>query len=319
MGSHTVVIAAGDAVTLLVGQKLLYRVGLLDIGRHPVADTFPGGVRITAKQELPAGRVHLQQLGARRMRAVGRVDDQAGRDLHHAVHNHRLAAQDLAVDLIKGQRWIAAGGRPITPTGRGIDSADLRVWIGESPLDTPQFLPLYVEDGVREIIELASVVPVAMADDNLGDVLRLNAEQGELLGERRPVLTPGHLQVLLLLPPSIIEDHVPAAFNHPYVDRQVHRINVMLWVSAVRNEDAVGHKGAERYMHEAATFDQPDRILWGLIGSPGWHRATSHGDQHAPEQSHPPPPSCACSLPLMHRLLLSCFSSAYTLLARARR
>jgi hypothetical protein len=37
-GGDAVVVAAGDVVALLVGQELLDRVGLLDVGLHPVAD-----------------------------------------------------------------------------------------------------------------------------------------------------------------------------------------------------------------------------------------------------------------------------------------
>src|SRR5262245_47570342 len=178
MGGHTMIIAAGNLIALLIGQKLLDRVCLLDVGHHPVAYTFPGGEHVTPEEELPPRRVHLQQLGARCMGTMGWVNNQAKRDLHHAVHDDGLPTQHLAVDLIHRQWGIAAGRRPITSTGSGVDRANLRVWIRESPLDSPQFFLLHIENSVREIIELASMIPVAMTDDDLGHVLRLDTKEG---------------------------------------------------------------------------------------------------------------------------------------------
>src|SRR5215467_12818186 len=49
---HAVLITARDLVALLIGEELLDRVGLLDVGDFPVADRFPRGVRVRTEDQL---------------------------------------------------------------------------------------------------------------------------------------------------------------------------------------------------------------------------------------------------------------------------
>src|SRR5262249_5326228 len=181
-----------------------------------------------------------------------------------------------------------------------IDGADLGVRIVARPLDPVQLFPLHVKERVGTIIELAGMVPVAVADDQLGYVLGLDAERGQLVLDRCPVLAAGHLQVVLLLPPGIVEDDIFATLDHAHVHRKVHRVDVVLWVIAALNEGAVRHEGAEGHVHEAAAFHYPDRVLWYRVGSPGCPRAKGHSYHNQSEPRYQRKPSYSRHRPLFH-------------------
>lgn len=54
----------------------------------------------------------------------------------------------------------------------------------QCPLDALQLFFLNVEFGLGELVQRASVVPVAVTDDDLGDLIRLNAKLTNLLRQR---------------------------------------------------------------------------------------------------------------------------------------
>jgi hypothetical protein len=276
VGGHAVVVPARDLVALLVGEELLHGIGLLRIGDHPVAQAFPRRVRVRAEHQLAHAGRHLQQLRAGGVRAERRVDLHPGGDLSLAVHDHRLAAQHLAVDLIERQRGVAARRRAHAPTRVGVDRLDLGVRIVERPLDALQLFPLHVENRVREVHQLAGVVPVAVPDDDLGHVVGAEAEHLELLGQRRPVGRAGHLQVFLLLPAGVVQDQVLAALDDADVDRQIDRVDVVGLVGGARHVSAVGHECAERHVHEPAALDQPYRAVLGLSHTCAQPRGGQH-------------------------------------------
>src|SRR2546421_5866238 len=99
-------------VALLVRQKLLDRVRLLDVRDLPVPDALPGRIGVAAEHELADGRVHLEELGTVRVAPEGRVDGQAVLDLVPSVDDLSLAAQDLAEDLLERLRGVPADRAP---------------------------------------------------------------------------------------------------------------------------------------------------------------------------------------------------------------
>ena len=99
-------------IAFLVREELLDRVRLLDIRHEPVPDSRPGGVGVAAEHELPARRVDLQELRPVGVPAERRMDDHPRRDLVPAVDDLRLAAEDLAQDLLHRLRRIAADRAP---------------------------------------------------------------------------------------------------------------------------------------------------------------------------------------------------------------
>src|SRR5438067_8748555 len=68
-------------VALLVRQKLLDRVRLLDVRDLPVPDALPGRIGVAAEHELADGRVHLEELRTVRVAPEGGVDNQPVFDL----------------------------------------------------------------------------------------------------------------------------------------------------------------------------------------------------------------------------------------------
>src|SRR5215510_4719705 len=106
-----VLVAARDLVALLVGQELLDRVGLLRVCDHPVADPFPRRIGVASEDQLADRRRYFEELRAGGVGSVGRVNDDAGGDLHGAVDDDRFAAQNLPVDFLQRERRIAAGRR----------------------------------------------------------------------------------------------------------------------------------------------------------------------------------------------------------------
>jgi len=109
----------------------------------------------------------------------------------------------------------------------------------ERPLDPFQLRLLHVEHRVGEVGQRAGMVPVPMADDDLGDVAGLDAETAEQIGQRRPVHAVRHLEVVLLLPARVVQDHVLAALDDPDVDGKLKEDLVVHGVGATRDEDPV--------------------------------------------------------------------------------
>src|SRR5215472_12192441 len=126
MGGDAVLIPAGDLVALLIGQELLDRVGLLNVGGHPIANPLPRGIGVGAEYELADAGRYFEQLRAGSMSAEGRMNLDARQDLRLAVDDHGLAVQHLAVDLAHSQRRIPAGRGAHAAAGRGVDSGNLR-------------------------------------------------------------------------------------------------------------------------------------------------------------------------------------------------
>jgi hypothetical protein len=188
----------------------------------------------------------------------------ARQDLHLAVDDHGLALQHLAVDLLHGERHVAASGRTFAATGIGIDRSDVRFRIVERPLDPLELLALNIKHGIRQVGQLAGVIPVGMADHHLGDIGGIEAEYLELIRQRSPVLRPGHLQIFLLLPAGIVEDQLTAALYHADIHRQIDGRNVVFGLGAAGHEGAIRHEHSERHIHETTALDQPyraDRLL----------------------------------------------------------
>ena len=98
-----------------------------------------------------------------------------------AVHDHGFPCQYLAVDLIQGLRWIAAGRRSHATPGVGVHRFDVRVGIVQRPLYPLQLFALNVQDAVGELADLTSVILVAVTNDDLGYVVDAEAEQLELV------------------------------------------------------------------------------------------------------------------------------------------
>src|SRR5262249_50639301 len=146
--------------------------------------------------------------GAGGVGSVGRVNDHAGGDLHGAVDDDRFAGQNLSVDFLEGERWIAAGGRGRAATRRRVDGGNLRVRVIQRPLDPFQLSLLHVQHRVGKVGKRAGVIPVPVADDDLGDVAGLDAQTSEQVGQGRPVHAVRHLVIVLLLPSGVVEDHV---------------------------------------------------------------------------------------------------------------
>src|SRR5207247_10115620 len=109
---------------------------------------------------------------------------------------------------------------------------------------------------MREVHQLARVIPAPVADDDLGHVRGVDGEQLELVGQGSPVLGTGHLEVILLLPAGIVENDLLSTLDDADVDGQVDRVDVVRLAVASGNESAVGHERAEGYAHEPATLDE---------------------------------------------------------------
>src|SRR6266542_2371621 len=236
MGGHTIIEAVQPRrqdIALLVGEKLLDRVRLLDVRHEPVPDARPGRVRVTAEHQLPPRGVDLQALRAVAVAPEGRVDHQARADLLASVDDLGLAAEGLAENLIYRLRRIAADGAPsagllrrphLRPGERidGIDGADMPGVevdrVVEEEVDLRQLLLLDVYDRVGKFAELARMVPVAMAEDDGLHVVGIEPNGRELGTEAIPA-APKYLGTcrrmgITVLPPDVNDsdsDFTPVA------------------------------------------------------------------------------------------------------------
>ena len=198
------------------------------------------------------------------MGAKRRMNPHTRQNLRLAVDDHGLALQHLAVDFLDGERHVAASGRTIAAARIGVDRPDVGLRIIERPLDRLELLTLDVKHGVGQVGQLARVVPVGVADHHLRDIGGVEAENLQLVREWGPVIRPGHLQIILLLPAGIVEDQLTSALDHTDVHRQIDARDVALRLGAAGHERAVRHEGSERHVHETAALDQPcraDRLL----------------------------------------------------------
>src|SRR5262249_47754529 len=167
-------------------------------------------------------------------------------------------------DLVQRLGRVAASWCAHATTLRGVDCADARVGIVERPLDALQLLTLHVQHRVRKVHQLTGVIPVPVADDDLGHVVGAEPQQLELIREWRPVLAALHLQVVLRLPAGIVQDQLLAALDDTDIDRQVDGVDAVVRAVAAGHVRAVGHEGPERHVHEAAALHQPGRTILRL-------------------------------------------------------
>ena len=109
------------------------------------------------------------------------------------------------------------------------------------------------------------MIPVTVADDDLGHLIWRDAEQLELFRQRRPMLRASHLVIVLLLPAAVGQDDFQLAVDHALddadVDRQIDGVDVVELAGAAGNERTVRHEGAVGHAHEPAVLDQPHGIL----------------------------------------------------------
>src|SRR5204863_3575237 len=165
---------------------------------------------VAAEHELADGRVDLQELGPVRVAPEGGVDGQAIFDLVPAVDDLRLPVQDLAEYLVQRLRRVSADRAPGAVLLRraelrpavdvltvgvavpidGVDGMDVAIvealGVAEEVVDLLELFLLDVEDGVRELTELAGVVPVRVPDDDALHFVGVEPDLGHLLANGVP-------------------------------------------------------------------------------------------------------------------------------------
>src|SRR5262249_60960415 len=104
------------------------------------------------------------------MGAEGRMDDYTRQDFLFAVDDHGLALEDLAVDLLHGERHVPASRRPVATTPIRVDRPDVLLGIVQAPLDRGELGLLHIEYSVRKVGQLAGMIPVGGAGYRLGPV-----------------------------------------------------------------------------------------------------------------------------------------------------
>src|SRR5438034_924653 len=194
-----------EDIAFLVREELLDRVRLLDVRHEPVPDTRPRRVRVAAEHQLPPRGVDLQELGSVGVPAERRMNDQPRGNLLPSVDDLRLAVEGFAQDLLDRLGRIAADRAPRAgllrwpdlQTGEGIDGVDGPDVPGvevdrvvEEEVYLLQLLLLDVEHRVRELAELAGMVPVTVAEDDRGDGIGVQAD-GLHLGAQAVPATRG--------------------------------------------------------------------------------------------------------------------------------
>src|SRR5215472_2595255 len=262
MGGEAVVEAGrirSQHIALLVGQELLDRVSLLDVCDVPVPDSFPGGVRVAAENQLAARGVDLQQLRPVSMAAERWVYHQARRNLETSVDDDCLAAHDLALDFREGLRRVSANRAPRAGLRRrsysltsdridGIYGADMSVIeldrVVDEEVDLIQLLLLDVQDSIRERVELAGVVPVTMSNNDPGDIIRIQPDVFHLVGEVPPAARGVPIKdISQLLPPAVIQsDLAVLALDDSDIGRKVEEGDIVPGVGTARDERPVRHK-----------------------------------------------------------------------------
>src|SRR6267143_3179062 len=153
------------------------------------------------------------------------MNDHAPPDLVAPVDDLRLSAENLAEDLVDGLGRISADRAARAPARVRVHPADVstveRVRVVEEEVDLLEFFLLHVQDGVRELADLASVVPVAMTDDDPFDVIGIESDRPHLLANWGPAARGVQVEdVVQLLPAGVVE---PELSIRPFDDADVHR------------------------------------------------------------------------------------------------
>ena len=103
------------------------------------------------------------------------------------------------------------------------------------------------------------MIPVAVADDNARNVVRVQAHGEHLVAERSGAAPGVPAEDVVLLHPTAVVQRDLAVFALD--DADVHReIDDLLLALRIWTR-VVGHEAAERYTDEAATLDEPGGIL----------------------------------------------------------
>ena len=213
-----------EDVALLVGEELLDGVGLLDVGHQPVTDARPRRIRVAAEHQLTAAGVDLQQLRAIGVAAERRVDHQPAVDLMTSVDDPGLAAEHLAQDLLNRLRRIPAHRRaragllrrPDLSPGDRIDRVDRADVPGvevdrvvQEEIDLLELLLLDVDHRVRELAELARVVPVGVTQHDPDDLVGIETDGVHLVANALPAAGRVPVEdVRQLLPAAVVQRQV---------------------------------------------------------------------------------------------------------------
>src|SRR4030095_3086218 len=241
---------------------------------EPVPDTRPRRVRVAAEHQLPPCGVDLQELGSVGVSPERGVNDEDWGDLFPSVDDLRLAVEDFAQDLLDRLGRIAADGAPRAGllrwpdllTGERIDRVDgsnvAGVELGrvvKEEVYLLELLLLNVEHRVRELAELADVVPMPMPGDDSGDIIGVQADGSHLGAQAVPATRGVPVEDIgELLPAAVVQRNFSIrTLDAPYVHRQVDEGRV----AHVRLECAVGH------VQEPAALHDPGRVCRSSRGA----------------------------------------------------
>ena len=130
----------------------------------------------------------------------------------------------------------------------------------QEEIDLLELFLLDVDHRVRELAELARVVPVGVTQHDPGDLVGIETDRGHLVANALPAAGGVPVEdVRQLLPAAVVERQIAVrVLDDPDVDRQVDRgVETRL----VRLECA------ERYAHEPAALDDPRRVERSFLGA----------------------------------------------------